>query len=364
MAAARSPLHRTGQPLTGRDRPRRRLAVPALAAASVLLAACGSGGSTPTVTAATSSGTSSSSAPAPTPTKEIKLALVNGSSADTFFLTIQAGAEAEAKKRGVKLDVQAPPKYDYTLQRPLLESVIAQKPDGIILAPDSDTALNASLKTAAEQKIPLVTVNATQANGKDNKDILSFIGDDQLELGKAAADVIGPKLPANASVAIILSVPGSLGTEQRGQGFADQITAKYPGVKILPRQYSNDDRQKAQSITTDLIQANPDLSAIFAVDSLTGQGVTTAIKATDKAGKVLVAGVDADPQQVTGLKDGVITALVAQPAYDFGVKAVDSLLDVIQNGTVLERSVLLPPFVITKENINSDKAKTAVYAES
>lgn len=353
--ASNSPNRRTsdGRPLAHHTRHGWRLAVPALAAASLLLAACGGGGGSASDKAGASSGSD----------KAVKLVLVNGSSADTFFLTIEAGARAEAKKRGVQLDVQAPPKYDYTLQRPLLESVIAQKPDGIVLAPDSDTALNASLKTAAAQKIPVVTVNQTQANAKDNPDVLSFIGDDQKQLGVAAADALGPKLPDNAAVAIILSVPGSLGTEQRGEGFADQIKAKYPSVKILPRQYSNDDRQKAQSIATDLIQANPDLSAIFTVDSLTGQGVTTAIKATGKSGGVLLAGVDADPQQMTGLRDGQITALVAQPAYDFGVKAVDSLLSVIQDGKELTRSVLLPPFVITKDNIDTDKAKTSVYAE-
>jgi ribose transport system substrate-binding protein len=310
-------------------------------------------------TVLTMSGCSSSGATAAS-AKPLKFVLVNGSDSDEFFISIADGAKAEAAKHGVSLEIQAPHSFDYVAQRPLLDSVISQKPDGIILSPDSDSALNPSLKTAKSLKIPVVEIE-TEKNAGNNPDVMSFIADNQLLLGKAAADAVGPKLASDASVGVILSVSGSLGTEQRGKGFVDEIKAKYPSVKILPEQYSQDDRQKAQSIATDMMLSNPKLGAIFTVDSLTGQGAQTAVKANGKAGKVLLAGVDADSVQVAGLRSGIASVLIAQPAYNFGVKTVDALLAIVRDKKKVARSVTLPPITVTHSNIDSAKSKQAIY---
>ena len=52
-----------------------------------------------------------------------------------FYITMQCGAQEEAAKLGVKVSTQGPQKFDPTLQKPILDSIVASKPDALLVAP-------------------------------------------------------------------------------------------------------------------------------------------------------------------------------------------------------------------------------------
>ena len=62
---------------------------------------------------------------------------------------MQCGVEAEAAKLGVSVNTQGPQKFDPTLQKPILDSVVASKPDAILIAPTDVTAMQTPLAAAA-----------------------------------------------------------------------------------------------------------------------------------------------------------------------------------------------------------------------
>ena len=80
---------------------------------------------------------------------------------DEFYITMQCGIQAEAAKLGVSVKTQGAQKFDPTLQKPILDSVVAGKPDAILIAPTDVTAMQAPLNQAAAAGIKIVLVDTT-----------------------------------------------------------------------------------------------------------------------------------------------------------------------------------------------------------
>jgi ribose transport system substrate-binding protein len=288
--------------------------------------------------------------------------LVNGDNADPFFLTIWKGALAEAAKYGVHLVEQAPPTFDAPTQVSYLNDEIAKKVNGIILSPDADQGFAQSMATAKKDGIPIVLVNS-DSTFNNNPDKISAFTSSQILLGDLAAKAMGTLLHGKGTVGVINSVAGSLGDEQRGTSFISTMKADYPGIKVLGEQYDLDDRATADSMATDLMEAHSDLSGIYGVDSFTGQGVGAAIEAAHKTGSIKVVAIDAEPQEVTLLKAGVIQALIAQAPYNMGVGAVQDLVADLQGSMSSIKALnVLPPQEVTPQNVNTPAIEKWVYA--
>ena len=89
------------------------------------------------------------------------ITFIQGVAGDEFYITMQCGIEAEAKKLGATVDTQGPTKFDPTLQKPIVDSVVASKPDAILIAPTDVSAMQAPLEAAAAQDIKVVLVDTT-----------------------------------------------------------------------------------------------------------------------------------------------------------------------------------------------------------
>lgn len=291
-------------------------------------------------------------------------ALVNGNNSDPFFFSIWAGALAEANKYHIKLIEQAPTTFDYTQQVPLLNDEIARHVSGIVFSPDSNTAFADAYQTAHSAGIPIVDVNDLQSLEHNNPNVLAFLGTNNILLGQSAAKAMAGLVGSKGLVTVINSVAGSLGDAQRGSGYIDTIKSSYPNMSLLSEQYDLDNRTTAQTIATDEIQAHPNLVGIYGVDSFTGQGVGAAVEALHEQGKIKVVAIDAEPQEVTLMKAGVIQALIAQQPYNMGVTAVKDLVLALTGKTSqVVRSDILAPILVTPQNVNSPEIqKSVVYA--
>jgi ribose transport system substrate-binding protein len=115
-------------------RPRSLLALAVLCSAlALVVAACGSDDS--------GGGGGSSGGK-----KTYKMTLIAGVKGDEFYITMNCGAQAEAKKLGVKLDFQGPDEFDAAQQTPIVNAVAAKKPDAVLIAPTDTKALYAAIK--------------------------------------------------------------------------------------------------------------------------------------------------------------------------------------------------------------------------
>jgi ribose transport system substrate-binding protein len=285
--------------------------------------------------------------------------LVAGIASDAFYLTMKKGAQAAAKKLGnVKVVFTgSPAAFSPNTQIPFLNGAIARKPDAILIAPTDKTALIAPIQRAINAGIPVATVDTfiTKPIAFTNISTNNPAG------GRAAAVALAKAIGQSGDVAAISVNPGISTTDQRRDGFAAQLK-KYPNINYLGVQYCNDDQTKASNQTSALLAAHPNLKGMFAMNVVSGNGVTQAVTAAGKAGKVKLVEFDAGPPQVQALKAGTIDALIAQYPYGIGQQAVQlAYRYVTGHRTGIKKHYGTGAAIVTKANVNSPKIKKYLY---
>lgn len=307
--------------------------------------------------------TSKVSKPTAKPKKALTIALVNGDNEDPYFYSVWAGALAEAKKYGAKLTEVAPPTFDYATQEPLFADEIAKHPSGIILSADgTGNAYNALLAKAKAAGIPVGIVNETEADMNNNPDSLFFITSSNTGLSRDAGKELVKLLHGKGEVGILNSSVTVISDLHRATGMEAYIKKHAPDIKILPMEITSDSVSTADSDATDLIEAHPHLSAIFAVDDFNAEGAATAIKALHKVGIVKLVAIDAEPAEIKDMKAGIIQALVAQQPFHVGELAVQYIMDAIEGKTsLIQRNVSPPGIILTPQNVNDPQYKDVPY---
>ena len=287
--------------------------------------------------------------------KSYNLSFIQGVAGDEFYISMQCGIEAEAAKLGVKVNTQGPQKFDPTLQKPIVDSIVGSKPDAILIAPTDVTAMQTPLQAAAAAGIKIVLVDTTL---KDPSIAVSGIASDNLGGGKAAFDAIKKLNPEGGKVMVMSVDPGISTTDARAKGFEDAVKAD-PKFEYVGVQYSHNDPATAAQLTSAALQKDPDMVGIFAANLFAAEGSATGLRQAGKEGEVSVVGFDAGPNQVKALKNGTVQALVAQQPAKIGKYGVDAAVSSL-DGTEVPKNVQTGFTVITKDNVDGAGAK-AIY---
>lgn len=337
----------------------------AVGAFAVMLAVTGCSSAKTDSSAATSSAAAAAatasaatgSVAAPTKAgKDYNVAFIQGVAGDEFYITMQCGIEAEAAKLGVTVNTQGAQKFDPTLQTPILDSVVASKPDAILIAPTDVTAMQKPLENAAAAGIKVVLVDTTT---EDPSFAVSQVSSDNVGGGAAAFTAIKDKNPKGGKVLVISTDPGISTVDARVKGFEDAVgqdsTFQYLGV-----QYSHNDPATAAQLVTAALQKDPDIVGIFATNIFSAEGSSTGVKQAGKSDQMTIVGFDAGPNQVKALKDGTVQALVAQQPATIGTDGLDQAIASLDGGTVTPK-IQTGFTIITPENVDTSDA---VYKSS
>jgi ribose transport system substrate-binding protein len=317
---------------------RKLMAAVGTVALAVGVAACGSddkpsGGS--------ASGSSSGAA------KQYKMTLVAGVKGDEFYLTMNCGAQAEAKAKGVTLDFQGPDQFDASQQTPVVNSVAAKKPDAVLIAPTDTKAMYAPIKQLSQNGSKVVLVDTTL---DDPSMAVSQIASDNEKGGETAAQELTKLIGGKGKVMVVNVKPGISTTDARAKGF--ETGAKAAGLDYLGQQFDDDDPAKAAAAVNATLAKHPDLAGIFAANLFSAEGAATALKQAGKLGKIKIVGFDAGPKQVEDLKAGLVQALIAQQPAQIGKDGVDQALAALQ-GKPTTKQIGTAFSVITKDNLAS-----------
>lgn len=303
----------------------------ALAAAAVLAltsAACSSG-----------SGTSGGA-------KHWKVTLIAGTTADNFYVTMNCGAQEEARKLGVTYQFTGPNHFDAPAQIPVVNSVTTQHPDAVLIAPTDVDALVQPMKQMQAAGIKVVEVDTHISDATIS---VSKIASDNLKGGILAADTLAKLIGGKGTVMVVNVNPGISTTDARDQGFKQQMATKYPDIKVLPTQFDNDDQAKAAQILTATYAAHPDLNGIFAANTISAEGVGTGIKNASATGKIKTVGFDAEPQSIQDLNNDVVQALIAQQPAKIGADGIDQAVAALE-GKSVQAAIGTDLVAITKDN--------------
>jgi ribose transport system substrate-binding protein len=274
---------------------------------------------------------------------------------DEFYITMQCGMEAEAAKVGVSVKSQGPQKFDPTLQKPILDSVVAARPDAIMIATTDVKAMQTPLNAAAQTGSKIVLVDTTV---QDPSIAVSAIASDNEGGGKAAFEAIKQLNPNGGKVMVMSVDPGISTTDARVKGFEEAAKAD-PSFKYLGVQYSHDDPATAANIMGSALQKDPDIVGVFGTNLYSAEGTATGVRQAGKQAQVKIVGFDAGPNQVKDLKQGTVQALVAQEPGVIGQYGVDAAVTALEGGQVTPK-VQTGFTIITKDNVDGEAAD-AVY---
>jgi len=290
-----------------------------------------------------------------------KIAFVMGAESDPFFQAMKVGAEAAAKANNIDLIWQGDPsEYSPATQIPVVDQVLAQKPDALVLIPTDPTALQASVAKAKAAGIPVINVDTRVG---DLKDVLSFITGDNADGGAKAADAMAKAIgwTKGKKYEVVVGLTSATATTNvaRLDGFSKQILRKYPGIKIVDKAYSQSQPAKANTNVSNWLTKYPNLSGIFAIDGTNAAGAAAALQAKGLTGKVALVGYDAYKANVDLIAKGVFTALIAQDpaaeaklAIEYAVKYLNT-----KKKTGIKSAVVIPNVVLSKETSAADLAK-------
>ena len=287
----------------------------ALTANVLLLAGCNRGDK--------SAPTPGASAAAKKPTVALVVKTLN----NPFFIEMQRGAAEEAAKLGLELIVQAADReVDVERQMQIIENLIERKVSVLCITPSGSREIVPVIVKANKAGIPVLIID-TRADEKALADaggkIATFIGSDNYDGGKLAGAFLAEKLGGKGNVVVLEGIPGHETGDARLRGFKESI-AGFPGIKIVASQPANWERDQGFNVFQNILQAHPEVNALFACSDLMALGAAEAIAAAGKTGKILVVGFDAQPEARQAIAKGTMVATVAQFPAKMGSIAIEN----------------------------------------
>jgi ribose transport system substrate-binding protein len=232
--------------------------------------------------------------------------------ANPFRIAETQSIRDQAKKSGVKQLIVTNANSQLNKQISDVQDLVARGVDALIVAPLNSEGLEPALAAAREKDIPVITVDRKLTGPEHCKDYLTFIGSDFVEQGRRAADALIKATGGKAKVAILLGSSGNNVTEDRNKGFLDRIKEKAPGLEVVAQQTGEFQREKGQSVTEQLIQANPEIDAVYAHNDEMALGALVALRTAGKqpGQDVKVVSVDGTRNAVQAITKGQVNAVI------------------------------------------------------
>lgn len=250
------------------------------------------------------------------------------------------------KKMGVKTSILGPSEWDVPAQIATLEQVIAAMPAGLLIN-GTDPGIASAINKAVTAGIPTVIYDSEIPNSNRH----SFIGSDWYEMGRLQGERMVKLINGKGKVACM----GILGMSNMEAGFKglQDILKQYPGIEFVGKFDDKANVETAARITADLLAAHPNLAGIAGFDSNSGPGMALSVKEANKAGKIILTTVDAEPEHLRLVKEGVISYLVGQKRELFTWMGAQFLFDMRHRTLQISRNdaraglVPIPSTVIT-----------------
>ena len=311
-------------------------------------------------------GTGGLTLPANAAAKKHTFALVPGLTTDAFYITMHRGAQAAADALGQTLLFQGASEWNVTLQVPVLEAVIARKPDAILIAPTDKVQLVEPLKKAADAGIAVFCVDTFIGNGVfqtgagDADFPFSYIASDNILGGRIAARALAKSIGDKGKVYVSNVKPGVSTTDQREEGFKAEIKENHPNIEVLETQFNDDDANKAASQFQSVYARNSDLVGVFGANLFSALGAANGVQQAGQTGKVKVVAFDAPTSIIDNLKSGLVDLAIAQHPAEIGYYGVVSAYAHL-TGQSIPTSIGTGFTVITKDNYADPKVARFIY---
>jgi ribose transport system substrate-binding protein len=148
----------------------------------------------------------------------------------------------------------------------------------------------------------------------------------------------------------ILGMVGDNNTWNRSKGF-HSVVDFYPGLKMVAQQSADFDRNKAMEVMESILQANPDIDAVFCGNDAMASGAYQALVAAGKIDQVKVFGFDGAEDVINSIKNGKVAATGMQFPKVMAETAATYADEFFKGRRDFPRKMPVAVELVTRENI-------------
>jgi D-xylose transport system substrate-binding protein len=293
----------------------------------------------------------------------VKIGLSLPTQREERWVKDKVSMEAEAKKLGVDLRVQVTDN-DAGKQVAQCENLISQGIKVLILAPHDASSASVIIDKAAKAGIKVISYDRLVTDSALDYYYLSF---DNVKVGELQGEFITKKVP-KGNYLVLAGSPTDNNAKLFREGAMKYIKplADKGDIKIVMDQFVKDwQPSEAQKLCEQaLTGAQNKIDAVLAPNDGTAGGCIQALAAQGLSGKVPITGQDAELAAAIRIVQGTQSMTIFKDTRELGKKAVSMAVDLangkaidtqgktVNNGKKDVPSVLLTPFIVTKDNLD------------
>jgi ribose transport system substrate-binding protein len=276
-----------------------------------------------------------------------KIAVVVSTLNNPWFVVLGETAKARAIELGYDATI-FDSQNDTAKEAANFENIIASGYKAILFNP---TDANGSIANVLKAKIAAIPVfcidreiNSTNAA---TAQMLSDSYSGCVKLGQYFVNQVGE----TGKYAELLGIVGDNNTWNRSKGF-HSVVDSYPGLKMVAQQSAEFDRAKGLEVMEAILQANPDLNAVFCGNDAMAMGAYQALVAAGKDKQVKVFGFDGADDVVKLIAEGKIAATGMQFPKLMARTAAEYADEYIKGKRDFQQKIPVKVDLVTKDNVS------------
>jgi ribose transport system substrate-binding protein len=262
-----------------------------------------------------------------------------------FFKVIADTMKAEAEKQGYEVVVVSAER-DVKQQADHVNEFIVKGVSAIVLNPCDSASIGPAIAQANAAGIPVFT-NDIKYAGEQGK-VVCHVATDNYQGGKLAGEAMVKLLGGTGGKVAILHFPQVESCQLRVKGFLEIVTAHNnkaaedkDKIEVVATLDGGGARDEGFKVAKDIIEANPDLAAIFAINDPSALGARAALEGVNKADQVKIIAFDGQLIGKQAIRDGKIVCDPIQFPDRIGRVTIEQILKYF-NGDQVEAEILIP----------------------
>jgi ribose transport system substrate-binding protein len=286
---------------------------------------------------------------APASAKDLtSIGITVGSLGNPYYVALAKGATAEAHKINPNVEVTTvSADYDLNKQFNQIDSFIAKGVSMILVTASDQHAIAPAIARAHAAGITVIGVDVN-AEGAD-----AVVQTNNVQAGEISCQYLADKIGHKGNV-IIENAEQVSAVIDRVSG-CHKALAQYPDIKILSdNENAKGSRDGGFAIGQGYFVRYPDIAGIFGVNDPEAIGTYLAAKQANRDKGLVITSVDGAPDIVAELKaDTSIQGSASQDPFTMGATGVKIGYGIMNGQTPADRTVLMAPKLITRDNVDS-----------
>jgi rhamnose transport system substrate-binding protein len=255
--------------------------------------------------------------------ESLHLVFVPKNLGNPYFDTANIGAQEAAAELGVAVTYLGSATADATEQIQLLNSLIAQRVDGLAISANDSDALMPTGRAAIEAGIPVVSWDSQIAPGGRTVHVSQAIAED---IGRIQVQIIADLIGGEGQIAILSATSTAPNQNEWIEWMRDELAKPaYTDIELVAIVYGDDEDEKSYNEAQGLMKSYPELRGIIAPTTVGITAAASAVQDAGKVGRVIVTGLGT-PNQMRGyIRSGAAPKFALWSPTDLGYLTIHTL---------------------------------------